>query len=178
MIGGTGRRADTFGHPMGVKVLPRSIWEGLEAFKHIITEVGGHVVADHEHSSNMSFQAVDKQGKPCTILVDMTIYETNKIKIISRREGLNGSVPSPYPWAIYMTFSRPGHYGATVIGTPVIASFPATMTAVHFAYHCVRTLVTEWRDRLPDVPFPGVRAIKMPDGVEVKLEQLALPASG
>ena len=77
-----------------------------------------------------------------------------------------------------MTFGRPGTYGLACREVAVVADFPGSMTAVHFAYLCLRTLVNEWQAQLPDIPFPfAKRRIKMPDGVELLAEQLSLPAS-
>lgn len=178
----TGRRDDTFGHPDGVAVLPRDIFDGLEAFKEIILKAGGRIVADHEHSCNLVFDVQLTDGKgPARIYADMAVHEAKRVKIISRANNMNGSIEHlvKYPFVLQINFTgqngATGGYGATQIGFPAVADFPSSMTKIHFAYHCLKTLVNEWQAHLPNIPFPlHGRRLKMPDGVELLPEQLVL----
>ena len=135
------------------------------------------MIADHEHSVHLSILA-QRGLEQLDVRFDMTIHESSRICIISRAEGLSGSIADKVanPWCLYCSFQKPGSYGATQTGKPVVVDFPASMTANHFAYLCLRTLVNEWAAQLQDVPFPlGKRTITMPDGLALMPEQLALP---
>jgi hypothetical protein len=168
---GTGRREDTCGHPDGVAVLPQGVYEGLAAFKKILVKAGAQLAADHEHTAHLTFRCWSPgrptAAGPYVIQVDLAIHETGRVKVLSKARPVDVQKEVRTPWCAQLTFYDHGY--------PAIAEVDPAWDAARTCYALIRTLVNEWREHLPGVPFPCVGKVTLPGGAKFLLGAAGLP---